>query len=393
MYDYHLYEDRDILCVDMRNFFATVSCLNKGLDPETTKLAVISDTKRQGSIVLAATESLKEIGVKTGSRLFEIPRRNDIYIINPNMKSYVNYSVAITNIILRYVSAEQIHQHNIEEVFIDITNHYKRFSNTPKEFAELILNEILEETHVQCAIGIGSNMFLSKVAKDNEATEHNGYIAEWRYSDVQKKVWSIFPLNKFWGINDRVEKHLNDKGIFTVGDLANYPKEQLIRDYGMIGRDLHLNANGIDISEFREKHPILNPQITKNITLMKDYCYQETKNILLQMVEDLSMQLRSRDLLVKNISFTMAYSNESGVSKEYTLRDGTNLTMDIFRVIWSFAEQLCDKQALYRTLSITLNDFVPERARELNLFIEEFERERNEALNQKFKQDKHHAMS
>ena len=218
MYDYHLCEDRDILCIDQKSFFASVSCIMKGLDPLTTKLAVIADTKRQGSIVLAATEPLKKLGVKTGSRLFEIPHRNDIYIINPSMKRYLEYSVAITKIALRYVAPEDFHQYSIDEFFIDITDSYKQFSSTPRAFAQRLMREIKEETQIQCAIGIGSNMLLSKVSLDMESKTNEDFIAEWRYQDVPTKLWPINPLSKFWGINHRTGKKLNAKGIFTIGD-------------------------------------------------------------------------------------------------------------------------------------------------------------------------------
>src|SRR5699024_3046911 len=119
-YHHHLSEDRDILCIGQKRLFARVSCILRGLAPLTTQSAVIADTKGQGSIVLAATEPLKKLGVKTGSRLFEIPHRNDIYIINPSMKRYLEYSVAITKIALRYVAPEDFHQYSIDEFFIDI---------------------------------------------------------------------------------------------------------------------------------------------------------------------------------------------------------------------------------------------------------------------------------
>lgn len=117
MYDYNLLEDRDILCIDQKSFFASVSCIDKGLDPLETKLAVVADTKRQGSVVLAATPKLKEIGIKTGSRLFEIPHRNDIYIINPSMRKYLEVSIEISKIALKYVPGEDLHQYSIDEFF------------------------------------------------------------------------------------------------------------------------------------------------------------------------------------------------------------------------------------------------------------------------------------
>lgn len=134
MYNYHLLEDRDVLCIDQK-VFASVSCIEKGLDPLETKLAVVADTKRQGSVVLAATPKLKELGIKTGSRLFEIPHRNDIYIINPSMRKYLNVSVAISKIALRYIPPEDLHQYSIDEflwmlliAIIDLVLQYMHFA-------------------------------------------------------------------------------------------------------------------------------------------------------------------------------------------------------------------------------------------------------------------------
>lgn len=109
MYNYQMVSSRDILCIDLKSFFASVSCIMKGLDPMRTKLAVVGDTKRSGSVVLASTPESKKLGIKTGSRLYEIPSRNDIYIINPSMQTYLDYSKRITEIFLRYVAPEDFH--------------------------------------------------------------------------------------------------------------------------------------------------------------------------------------------------------------------------------------------------------------------------------------------
>ena len=153
MYDYSVCPHYDILCIDLKSFFASVSCRLKGLDPKTTKLAVVGDTKSIGSVVLAATPELKKLGIKTGSRLFEIPARSDIYIINPSMKIYLDYSMRITEIALKYVAPEDFHQYSVDEFFMDVTHSYKLFADSPKELAKLIKDEIYEETKIGSAIG------------------------------------------------------------------------------------------------------------------------------------------------------------------------------------------------------------------------------------------------
>lgn len=380
MYDYHLLEDRDVLCIDQKSFFASVSCIEKGLDPLTTKLAVVADTKRQGSVVLAATPKLKELGVKTGSRLFEIPHRNDIYIINPSMRKYLNVSVAISKIALRYVPSEDLHQYSIDEFFIDVTDSYHRFNSTVQAFCERLQKEIHEETGIRCTIGIGSNMLLSKVAMDIEAKHTANGIAEWRYQHVPEKLWPIQPLRDFWGINRKTEAKLNKRGIFTVGDLAQYPYQYLKRDFGILGVDMHLHANGIDQSKMREKYKVNNPSICKSQILMRDYEFEEAKVVMQELIEDVASRVRARKQLARTIHFSFGYSDEGGVHKQYTLEEGTNLEKDIFKVVNYFANQLCDKQALYRTLSVSLTQFIDENERQMNLFIDEYERKRDEKL-------------
>ncbi|MCM3482045.1 MAG: Y-family DNA polymerase [Staphylococcus warneri] len=380
MYDYHLLEDRDVLCIDQKSFFASVSCIEKGLDPLTTKLVVVADTKRQGSVVLAATPKLKELGVKTGSRLFEIPHRNDIFIINPSMRKYLNVSVAISKIALRYVPPEDLHQYSIDEFFMDVTDSYHRFNSTVQAFCERLQKEIHEETGIRCTIGIGSNMLLSKVAMDIEAKHTTNGIAEWRYQHVPEKLWPIQPLRDFWGINRKTEAKLNKRGIFTVGDLAQYPYQYLKRDFGILGVDMHLHANGIDQSKMREKYKVNNPSICKSQILMRDYEFEEAKVVMQELIEDVASRVRARKQLARTIHFSFGYSDEGGVHKQYTLEEGTNLEKDIFKVVNYFANQLCDKQALYRTLSVSLTQFIDENERQMNLFIDEYERKRDEKL-------------
>ncbi|EKU47087.1 Y-family DNA polymerase [Staphylococcus massiliensis] len=380
MYDYNLLENRDVLCIDQKSFFASVSCREKGLDPMKTKLAVVADTKRQGSVVLAATPPLKKLGIKTGSRLFEIPHRNDIYIINPSMRKYLNVSVQISKIALQYVPPEDLHQYSIDEFFMDVTNSYHRFNTTLHSFCERLIKEIYDETKITCAIGIGSNMLLSKIALDNEAKHQPSMIAEWRYHDVPTKLWPIEPLREFWGINRRTEAKLNKRGIFTMGQLAKYPHQYLKRDFGVIGVDLHLHANGIDQSLVREKYKVNNPSICKSQILMRDYEYEESKIVMRELIEDAASRLRARNQFAKTIHFSMGYKDGGGVHKQYTIPEGTNLDEEIFQIIEKHADKMCDKSALYRTLSVSLTQFSNDTERQLNLFSDEFQRRRDEKL-------------
>ncbi len=264
--------------------------------------------------------------------------------------------------------------------FMDVTKSYYRFSTTLKSFCERLIKEILDETQIQCAIGIGPNMLMSKVALDNEAKNNENYIAEWRYEDVPSKLWKIEPLRDFWGISKQTEKKLNQRGIFNIGQLAQYPYQYLKRDFGIIGVDLHLHANGIDQSHISDTYQVINPSICKSQILMRDYTYEETKVVMQELIEDVASRLRSRNQFAKTIHFSYGYSEGGGISKQYTLQDATNLDRDIIQTVFRLADEKCDKTELYRTLSVSLTQFVSDTDRQLNLFIDEYQRRRDEKL-------------
>ncbi len=187
MYDYRQCQNRNVLCLDLKSFFASVSCLEKGLDPLQTKLAVVADTKRMGSVVLAATPPLKKLGVKTGTRLFEIPQRNDIFIINPSMNKYLHLSTRISEIAMKYVAPEDFHQYSIDELFMDVTASYHLFATSPYELAQMVQRDIYHETKIFSTVGIGPNPLLAKLSMDLEAKKQKKVL--------QSGVMKMWPEN------------------------------------------------------------------------------------------------------------------------------------------------------------------------------------------------------
>lgn len=368
MYNYHICPHRHILCVDLKSFFASVSCILKGLDPKTTKLAVVGDTKSIGSVVLAATPELKKLGIKTGSRLFEIPNRRDIYIINPSMKTYLDYSSEITGIALQYAAPEDFHQYSIDEFFMDVTESYHLFGESPYDLAKRLRREILEATGIDSAVGIGENMLLSKLALDIEAKRMDDGIADWGYHDVPEKLWPITPLRDFWGINRRSEVKLNERGIFSIGDLAHYSPAHLKRDFGIIGVDWHLHANGIDFSVIREKHTVHSPSIAKSQILMRDYRFEEIYVVLFEQFDEVAHRLRLAQRLAKTVQFSIGTKDGRVFRKQYTVKEGTNNESDMMKVTWGHLQHIADPYALYRTISVSLTNFIPDSARQISLF-------------------------
>ncbi|MGH1070397.1 Y-family DNA polymerase [Bacillus cereus] len=381
MYDYSILPNRIILCVDLRSFYASVSCIKMGLDPMYTKLAVVGDVNRNGSIVLAATSPLKALGVKRMARLYEIPRRKDILVVNPIMGTYINCSNYITKLALQYVPIEDFHQYSIDEFFMDITDSIHLFANDPYEFALKFKNEIYAKTRIECTIGIGPNPLMSKVALDIEAKKNQNGIAYWKYEDVPTKLWSIRPLNKFWGISYKTEEKLNRKGIHSIGDLANYPLKYLKQSFGKIGEELHLHSYGIDFSRISEKYVPATTSVGKSQILMRDYTIEEFPIILLEHIEEVCYRLRRQNKLAQTVHFSVGYSKiyNGGIRKTHTLSRPTNLTMDIYKICTYFLHQQYTGEPI-RSISISLTNLIQEGEEQISLFDNITQREQEVKL-------------
>lgn len=167
MYDYSLCPNNTIFCLDLVSFFASVSCVKLGYDPLQTKLAVVSDTTRPGSVVLAATKPLKNLGIKQGSRRYELENIPGVIVVDPQMDTYIRCSNYIAKIILQYVPPEYYFQYSIDECFIQTDNIFSLFADSPREFAVKLQHEIYRKTRgISAAVGIGKNMIMAKVALD-----------------------------------------------------------------------------------------------------------------------------------------------------------------------------------------------------------------------------------
>ncbi|MEK4575905.1 MULTISPECIES: Y-family DNA polymerase [Bacillus] len=369
MYDYSILPNRIVLCVDLRSFYASVSCIKMGLDPLHTKLAVVGDVNRNGSIVLAATPPLKALGVKKMARLYEIPRRKDILVVNPIMGTYIKCSNYITKLALQYVPIEDFHQYSIDEFFMDITDSIHLFAPDPYEFAMKFKREIYDHTRVECTIGIAPNPLMSKVTLDIDAKKNKDGIAFWKYEDVPAKLWSIRPLNKFWGISYKTEEKLNRKGIHSIGDLANYPLKYLKQSFGKIGEELHLHSHGIDFSRISEKYVPATTSIGKSQILMRDYTIEEFPIILLEHIEEVCYRLRRQNKLAQTVHFSVGYSKSytGGIRKTHTLNRPTNLTMDIYHICTYFLHQQYTGEPI-RSINISLTNLLQEGEEQISLF-------------------------
>lgn len=384
MYDYSKLERRAILCVDLKSFFASVSCRLLGLDVDTTKLAVVGDINRQGSVVLAATPELKKMGIKTGSRLFEIPQNKDIYVVNPVMKTYIDVSKQISKLFLSYVPYEDLWTYSIDESFLDIQQSLTYFKRTPLEFAEDIQRRIYNHFGLRCTVGIGDNMLLSKYALDLESKKAVNGIGIWHYEDVSDKLWPVKELTDVWGIGQKTAQKLNRYGVQTMYELAHFSKAVLERDFGIIGAELHQHAWGIDLSRIANGYKSKDASFSKSQILLRDYTkLPEVHVLVLEELEDICYRLRKANKMCRTITLSIGYNKdceEKGFQRAMTFPSPMNAAMKIFPFIREIIRQNYECQPV-RSIAIAASNICTEGTLQLSLFESVELDEREQSLN------------
>ncbi len=374
--------NRNILCIDLKSFYAFAECIDRNLNPFTTPLVVANQKQGNGAITLAVTPYLKNKGIKSRGRLFEIPANTKYIIVTPRMSFYTEKSKEIISIYLDYVSKEDLHVYSVDEAFLDITDYLKLYNKTDIELANEIITAIYKKTKLVTACGIGSNMFLAKSALDNDAKYQKNNVAKWTYEDVPTKLWKIKQLSDMWGIGYRMEKNLNNIGIHNVYELANYDKNILKDKFGVIGEELWDHANGIDEAIIKEKYEIIrSTSFSNSQILFRDYNVIEIKLIIKETLEVLTSRLRNNNKLCLNIGLGISYSKNIGGGFYHTIKLDTYT--DDFHILEKYILLLLDKYIEnfpIRKISISLNKLSNNNSLQLNLFDNYKNIERNKKI-------------
>ena len=374
--NYSSFPRNDVLCIDMRSFYASVEAVKLGLDPMKTMLAVVGDLSRPGSIVLAASPALKKKhGISNVSRFFELPKDPEIHIVQANMADYLYISVQITKLLHKFAPKEAIHQYSVDEVWVTVDGLEKLFGNR-WEIAVKIKNAIYEEFGIPSAIGIGDNKFLAKVVLDLHAKKAKSGIAECRYEDVPEKLWPT-PVEKVWGIGSRMKRNLYRLGITTLGELANYPLEVLKKHFGVMGEQLYWHAWGVDLS------PVLG-DFTKTtqksfghgISLLRDYTKEEALICILDLCEEACRRARTAKKVGRTIHLGVGYSSETGggFSRSTSIYTPTNITMEMYEVCEQLFHRFYDGYSKIRRIYVTLTNLSDDDETQLDLFHERTKR-------------------
>ena len=365
-----IYVKRNIMCIDLKSFFASCECVERGLDPFKVPLVVANKGQGNGAITLAVTPALKSQGVPGRVRLYDIPKNVKYEIVPPRMKLYIEKSKEVVSIYLDFVAPEDLHIYSIDECFLDVTDYLKLYKKTDYELAEEILKKVEEKTGLTATCGIGPNLLLAKVAMDTEAKKYKNGIAKWTYEDIPEKLWSITPLSKMWGIGPKMEKNLNILRIFTVGELAHFDKNILKDKFGIMGEELWNHANGIDLSKISDfKVAPKDKSFSHSQVLFKDYDGTNIKIIIAEMVDVICARLRGSNKESKVIGFGIGYSKEisGGFYHSIKLDNPTDSPKDITNICYLIFDRYYDNLPI-RKVSISCGGLTERKGKQLNLF-------------------------
>ncbi len=441
------------ICIDLKSFYASVECVSRGLDPMNTNLVVADSSRTEKTICLAVTPSLKAYGISGRSRLFEVIQKvnninrerlkrnnyrkfteksvfaselnNDsslelnFIVAPPRMAKYMEISTEIYNIYLKYVAHEDILVYSIDEVFMDVSAYLDTYKMTAHELAMTIIRDVLKQTGITATAGIGTNMYLAKVAMDVMAKkmlpDRNGVrIAELDEMTYRRELWEHTPITDFWRVGKGIAKKLESEHMYTMGDIAEcseYNEEKLYKMFGVNAELLIDHAWGCEpctIKDVKEYVPE-NRSISQGQVLSCAYSFENGLLIIREMTELLVLELVKKKLMTDQIVLTVGYDHE-GIPQNFrgkfekdrygrripksahgsiNLENYTSSTKKIMAAVIKLYNQIVENELSVRRMYVVANhikpeNYVTESFVQLDLFADPEETERRRQAEKKF---------
>lgn len=360
------------LVIDLKTFYASVECVERGLDPFTTNLVVADPSRGKGAICLAITPAMKMLGIKNRCRIYEIPENVKYIIALPRMQKYIDYSANIYEIYLKYISKDDIHVYSIDEAFLDVSKYLKFYKMKSIDLAKTIMKDIYDTYGITATCGIGTNMYLAKIALDimsKHSPSNIGWLDEEKY---KKELWHYRPLSDFWQIGRGIEKRLNRKRIFDMYDIAHTDPKILYKEFGVNAEFLIDHANGKEsctIENIKKYKPKSN-SISNSQILFRDYNFEEAELIVKEMVELLAQRLLNDNQETDLISLYVGYSKDlmKNVNVSKRLSYFTNLYTKLVYEYKKLYEENVDKKVPIRRIGISFGRIQEIENEQLNLF-------------------------
>lgn len=367
-------KNRVYFVIDMKSFFASVECADRGLDATSTKLVVADETRTDKTICLAVSPALKEMGIKNRCRLFEIPKNIDFIIAPPRMKKYIEYAAEIYGIYLKYIDKNDIHVYSIDECIIDVTDYLKLYNLKAKEFALKLMKEIKENLGIPSSAGIGSNMYLAKIALDitaKHSPDHVGWLTEEKFI---KTLWNHRPITDFWQISKGIASRLAKYGILDMKGIAECKEDLLYKEFGINAELIIDHAWGKEsclMSDIKNYHNKAK-SISSSQILPCNYNFEDGKLVMNEMIQNACYELSRRRLSTPMIHLIIGYGDKKGDFAKGTKR--MPVTTNLYSIIHEFADdvfdEIVDKNRPIRRIGYDFSFLVDESDEQYDFFTD-----------------------
>lgn len=376
-------ENRIYACIDIKSFFASAECFLLNLDPMKDNLVVYDIERGESAISLAITPAMKKLGIKNRCRIYEIPKKVKYISVNPRIEKYREISYKIYEMYLKYISSEDIYMYSIDECFIDITEYLNLYKMKAKEFVKFLQDNIYLEFKMYSSAGIGTNIFLSKVALDILAKNNKDGIATLTVSKFKEKILNHKPISDIWGIGKSSEVKLKKYGVNSLFDLSKLDEKILFKEFGISAQKMILHSKGLDDKTIKDllNHIPEKKSYSISKTFITDKNYLETYTIGKKMIEKLSLKLIEKNYYAKGIALKISYYDKSikntGMNRSF--ENSTNLFSKIFQEFNNIFEITTHNNIPIRKITISLNNLKNENNKKYSLFenLEALNREEN----------------
>ena len=362
------------LCIDLKTFFASVECVERKLDPFAVNLVVADPSRGKGALCLAVSPKMKEQGVHNRCRIFEIPDNISYITAMPRMNLYMQYSADIYGIYLKYISREDIHVYSIDEAFLDVSEYLQMYSVSAKELARMILQDIYTTTGITATVGIGTNLYLAKIALDitaKHAKDNMGVLDEQLYRET---LWLHKPVSDFWQVGRGISKRLEKYSVADMYDIAHMDERILYREFGVNAEYLIDHAWGREPTTIKEikAYKSKSNSLSNSQILFEDYNYEEALLVLKEMVELNVQNLVESHRVTDHIGLYIGYSarNVKATGGSRKLSNVTNSYAYLRNAFIELYRETVNRQELVHMLSISFGNVVDEMYETYDLFTD-----------------------
>lgn len=378
-------EQRTYIVIDLKSFYASVECVERGLDPMTARLVVADPERTEKTICLSISPAMKALGIHNRCRVFEIPKSVDYIMAQPRMQLYIDYAAGIYGIYLKYISKEDIHVYSIDECFMDVTNYLPLYQMTARELGQTIMADILREYGIRATCGVGTNLYLAKVALDITAKHSPDFIGELDEETFQRTLWDHKPLTDFWRIGRGIAAKLEKYGIHTAGDIAGTDEDFLYKLFGVDAELLIDHAWGREtatIAAIRSYKARTNC-LTSGQVLGCDYSFDDAKLIVKEMMDLLCLEMVEKNLVSDSVTLQVGYSRQLAVESSRgtaSLDAETNADIILVPAVSALFERIANPELAIHRINISVNHVIEEEYRQYSMFTDVRELERNRKL-------------